>query len=262
MSIEHATEQVKAYWEQASCGTTITQQPKHSLAYFEEIEDFRYRVEPYIHSFAQFTRWHEKRILEVGVGAGTDFVQFVRAGAQATGVDLTEEAVENVRHRLHVYGLEAEEVRQCNAERLPFPDGAFDLVYSWGVIHHAENMEAVLAEIYRVARPGGTVKIMVYNLHSVHTAYMYLRHALLRGRLTKSPRWAIYNYQESFATKVYSRRDIERMLRPFPHQDLRFHYWNQLVRPGARLEGPRRLLHELAPHWTRWYLAFVFVKRP
>lgn len=254
------TPHVKRYWETASCGTNRTRETKHSQSYFEEIEDFRYRYEPFIHSFAQFTRWHNKDILEVGVGAGTDFLQFVRAGARATGVDLTEESIRNVRERLDVYGLAAQDLRVCNAEELPYDTATFDLVYSWGVVHHAGQSEKVLAEIHRVTRPRGTVKIMVYNVNSAHAWHMYLRHALLRGRPFRGRRWAIYNFQESYATKAYSQRDIRRLVGEYAHSGLRFYFWEQIVRRGGKLETPRRLLQRLTPPRARWYMAFEYQK--
>jgi len=69
-------------------------------------------------------------VLEVGVGAGTDFVNWVRADAQACGVDLTPAGVALTRERLALEGLQAD-VRVADAEALPFPDGMFDIVYSW-----------------------------------------------------------------------------------------------------------------------------------
>ncbi len=261
--MENSTNQrVKQYWNQGSCGTERTSKEKYSQEYFTEIEEFRYQYEPYIHTFAQFTRWHNKKMLEVGIGAGTDFLQFVRAGAQAHGVDLTEEAIANVEQRLSLYQLSAQEIKVTNAEKLNYPDNYFDLTYSWGVIHHTDNMEQALAEIYRVTKPGGRVKIMIYNAHSLHVLYMYIRHALLKGKIFKSPRWAIYHYQESYATKVYTKTDIKKMLRQFPHYNLRFYYWNQLIRDGAKFASIRKLLHKILPKWTRWYLAFEFEKSP
>jgi len=254
------TSTVKRFWERASCGTNRANSAKHSRDYFEEIEEHRYQVEPFISSFAQFTRWHGKKMLEVGVGAGTDFLQFVRAGACAHGVDLTNEAIENTGKRLDEYGLKAHDLRVCNAEQLPYPDNTFDLVYSWGVIHHAENTEQVFDEIYRVVKPGGRVKLMVYNLKSYHAWYMYLRHSVLRGKPWHGRRWAIYHFQESLATKAYSRREMTQMLARYPHARARFLYWNQTIREGARWERTRRLLDRLMPSSMRWYLAIEFRK--
>src|SRR5690606_6636040 len=123
---------VQSYWNKQSCGTHIAVSAKFSHSYFEEIEEHRYRLEEEIMSFAQFTRWHGRRILEVGVGAGTDFLQWVRANALAHGIDLTEEGIAHVQQRLEVYGLQCEDLRVGDAENIPHPDNYFDLVYSWG----------------------------------------------------------------------------------------------------------------------------------
>lgn len=252
---------VKDFWNEGSCGTEHTDEEKHTKAYFEEIEEFRYRHEPFVHSFAQFTRWRGAEGLEVGVGAGTDFIQWLRAGVRMNGVDLTEEAIENVSRRLAVYDLQAESLQVVNAEKLPFEDDRFDLVYSWGVIHHTDNMEKALSEIYRVTRPGGRIKIMIYNINSFHTWYLWLRFALLRGKLGKGRRWAACHFQESYATKVYSRREIIDMLSAYKHSGLCFYFWDQLIRSGARFESVRRFLQNISPRSMRWYMAFEFDKK-
>src|SRR5215510_8615687 len=97
--------EVKAFWNRRSCDVVFARSEKFSRAYFEEIENWRYSDQPFIHSFAQFTRYHGKQVLEVGFGAGTDFVQWLRAGAKVSGIDLTNEALENLTHRIKVYGL-------------------------------------------------------------------------------------------------------------------------------------------------------------
>src|SRR5258708_19970426 len=98
-------EQVREYWDEQSCDTQVAQAVKHSREYFEEIEQFRYYDQPFIHAFAQFTRYHGRKVIEVGFGAGTDFAQWLRAGARVSGVDLTAEALENARQRIAVSGL-------------------------------------------------------------------------------------------------------------------------------------------------------------
>src|SRR5688572_18407975 len=124
-------ERVREYWNSQPCGSTTASSPMHTRAYYDEVEEHRYRVEPEILSFAQFTRFHGQKVLEVGVGLGTDFLQWVRAGAEAHGLDLTEEAVSHAKRRLDLYGLQAESIQSGDAEHLPFESGYFDLVYSW-----------------------------------------------------------------------------------------------------------------------------------
>ena len=82
--------QVRNFWNEQSCDTQVAQADKFSRAYFDQIEAFRYFDQPFIHAFAQFSRYHGQRVLEVGFGAGTDFIQWVRSGARVSGIDLTD----------------------------------------------------------------------------------------------------------------------------------------------------------------------------
>src|SRR3990167_4674360 len=127
---ERLKAEMARYWNQASCGTEHIQEKKFSKEYFQQIEAHRYAAAPDIFSFAQFTRFSHAKILEVGIGAGTDFIQWVRAGAHAFGVDLTQEAIDNVQHRLDLYGLKTAEIQIADAENLPYDAHSFDLVYS------------------------------------------------------------------------------------------------------------------------------------
>ncbi|MDP1571855.1 MAG: class I SAM-dependent methyltransferase [Vicinamibacterales bacterium] len=202
---------VRTYWERESCGTHVAGSEKFTRAYFDEIERYRYAVEPEIFSFAQFTRHHGERLLEVGVGAGSDFLQWARAGCRVHGIDLTEEAIDHVRHRLAVYGFEAEDLRVADAEHLPYDDGTFDVVYSWGVIHHSPGTEQALREIVRVTRPGGTIKVMVYHRPSLNTWFRWLRFAALRGQPFRSLTWVMHHHLESPGTKAYTRAEFADM---------------------------------------------------
>jgi ubiquinone/menaquinone biosynthesis C-methylase UbiE len=208
--------EVAKYWNKRACGTGVTAANKFSRQYFDDIEDYRYRVEPEIFSFAQFTRYRGQRVLEVGVGAGTDFIQWVRAGALAYGIDLTEEGVEHVKHRLNVYGLSAEEVRVADAENIPYKDEFFDLVYSYGVIHHSPDTIRALEELIRCTKVGGSIKFMVYNKYSWNTFYQYLRYGLLKGRPLMSISEVMFKHQESVGTKVYSISEMKRILAKYP----------------------------------------------
>ncbi len=207
---------VKQYWNAASCGTEFINQKKFSLEYFEAIESFRYSIEPEIFSFAQFSRFHGKKILEVGVGAGTDFTQWVRSGCLAYGVDLTEEAIQNVTHRLQLYNLQAQDIRQADAENLPHQDNTFDLVYSWGVIHHSPDTERCLQEIVRVAKPGGTIKIMIYNRRSLFALYQYFIFGLFKGKPFQSLKTILFNNQESPGTKAYTKKEALVLIEKHP----------------------------------------------
>lgn len=215
-------EEVRTYWEAEPCGTATVitgQLEPRTREWYERVEEHRYRVEPYIHSVAQFTRHHGQKLLEVGVGAGTDHLQWARAGADCHGVDLTDAAIETTRARLAMYGFTSN-LQRVDAERLPFADGTFDVAYSWGVVHHSERPEAVVREIWRVLKPGGVFKGMVYGLWSPNTMRFWVKHALLRGRPWRSPRDVVWHHVESVGTQAYTMAGVRRLLAPFGRVDL------------------------------------------
>jgi ubiquinone/menaquinone biosynthesis C-methylase UbiE len=207
---------IAAYWNKASCGTEFITKEKFSQHYFSEIEQFRYTIEPEIFSFAQFTRFHGKKVLEVGVGAGTDFLQWIRAGAHAYGIDLTQEAIENTQRRLLQENLRAYDLQVADGEYIPYPSDSFDVVYSWGVIHHSPNMERCLQEIIRVTKPGGIIKVMIYNRYSLFALYRYILCALCKGKPFQSLSSVLYNHQESKGTKAYTRKEVRTLIAHYP----------------------------------------------
>lgn len=214
--------EVKAFWNRKSCDTQYALGEKFTLEYFEQIEQWRYNDQPFIHAFAQFTRYHGKRVIEVGFGAGTDFIQWLRAGAIASGIDLTEEALDNLTHRIKTYGLpELESLLVGDAEQLPFDSNSFDLGYSWGVLHHTPDTPAAIAELVRVVKPGGEIKIMLYNRHSLCAYRSWVKNALLKGRPWKSLRWVLANHIESLGTKGYTEREVREMLAPLGLTEVR-----------------------------------------
>ena len=215
-------DEVRAFWNRQSCDTAVATARKFSREYFEEIESYRYADQPFIHSFAQFSRYHDKKVLEVGFGAGTDFIQWLRAGARVSGVDLTQEALDNLTHRMQVYGLaNPENIQVADAEHLPYDSDTFDLGYSFGVLHHTPDTIAALKELVRVVRPGGDLKVMLYNRRSICALNTWVKHSLLKFRPWKSVHWAVWNHVESVGTKAYTRAELRHMLLALPLDGIR-----------------------------------------
>jgi len=197
---------VQNHWAQETCGTRGID-GEDRAGFFRTLEEERYQVEPYILDFAKFERGAGKDVLEVGVGAGTDHVQWARAGARLSGIDLTQEGVDLASERLAMEGLTSN-LRAADAESLPFEDASFDIVYSYGVLHHSPDTVRCLSEVHRVLRPGGTALIMVYNLQSWAAFNMWALYCAARGRPWKSPRQAIFHHMESPGTKAYTRAEV------------------------------------------------------
>lgn len=156
-------DEVASYWNRRPCNIRHSTKEVGTRDYFDEVEERKYFVEPHIPAFAQFDRWKGKKVLEVGCGLGTDAVNFARAGAEYHAIDLSDASLELARKRFEVFGLKGE-LRPYNAEQLSqaFAPESFDLVYSFGVIHHTPHPDAVLREIRKVIKPDGELRMMLY----------------------------------------------------------------------------------------------------
>lgn len=167
---EHSPEEYKAQtrsnWTKAPCGSDTSAAPFGSAEFFTEVERFRYATHPWILEEIDKLDVRGKSVLEVGFGMGTDHVALHRRGARAFGIDLTPRCARTTRARLEQERLEPRLVNG-DAERLPFRDGSFDVVYSLGVIHHSPDTARIVDEIHRVLKPGGRCWLAVYHKHSL-----------------------------------------------------------------------------------------------
>ncbi len=234
---------VHDHWNAIPCGTRDF--PKGDRRrFFQDLEVERYTLEPHIPRFARFERGRGKRLLEVGVGAGTDFVNWVRAGAVATGIDLTPQGIALTRERLELEGLEAE-LHVADAEALPFADASFDIVYSYGVLHHSPDTVRAIREVHRVLKPGGTALVMIYHVHSWVGLMLWGVHCLGKGRPWRSPRWAMYHHLESPGTKAYTLDEARDLFAAFSSVQVRAQLGHGdllLMRPSEKYRMPH---HEL-----------------
>jgi len=162
-------ERVRDFWDRRPCNIRHSPRPVGSRGYFDEVEARKYFVEPHIPRFAEFEEWRGKRVLEIGCGIGTDTMNFARHGASVVAVDLSEKSLEIARQRAEVLGLrDSTRFHQGSAEELGsfVPVEPFDLIYSFGVIHHTPRPDRVMAELNHFARPGTKLKVMVYHRYA------------------------------------------------------------------------------------------------
>lgn len=170
-------EQVGAFWDARPCNLRHSPQPVGTREYFQEVEARKYRVEPHIPGFADFSRWQGKRVLEIGCGLGTDTINFARAGARVTAVDLSGASLELARLRAEIFDLDIT-FYQGNAEELPdfVPVEPYDLVYSFGVIHHTPRPRRAIEALRRYLDHNSLLKLMVYHRHSWKVLWILLKY--------------------------------------------------------------------------------------
>ena len=208
--------EVQNYWNSRPCNVRHSTKAPGTQEYFNEVEARKYMVEPHIPGFAEFAKWRGKKVLEIGCGIGTDTINFARAGADVTAVDLSGKSLELAMQRAEVFGLAAR-IRfvQADSEHLSeyLPAEPFDLIYSFGVIHHTPHPERVLAQLPRYCKPETTVKIMVYNRWSWKVLWILLRYG--KGQFWKLDELIADNSEAQNGcpvTYVYSRSQGRRLL--------------------------------------------------
>lgn len=267
--LDAAKQRAREQWTANPCGAHVARDHEFgSREYFDAIDYYRYQVySPWIKDLVDFNGFTGKRLLEIGCGTGTDLVQFARGGAMVTGVDLTPRSIEIARQRFKVFDLSGD-FAIGDAESLTFPDETFDVVYSFGVLHHTPGTETAVDEVYRVLRPGGRVIVMLYNRSSLwYWARLVLMRGLLRGELfTNTTGELLSKYVEYTETggrplvKAYSRGEARRLFKRFGEIRVQV---EQLNRSDLKLLGrivPERCVRWLARRFG-WNLIVTAVKR-
>lgn len=281
-------ERVRQFWQENPCGTKFADAPPGSKRFYELVEEHRYQKEWHIPAAAGFSQTKNLRVLEIGCGLGTDGAQFAKAGADYTGVDLTEAAIELAQKRFELYQLPGV-FRTADAENLDFPDNTFDMVYSHGVLHHTPDTARAIKQVHRVLKPGGRAVVMLYHRDSYNyrVNISMLRRAgvhLLRwnGGI-KLVHWLTGEAEESLVeharrlrqersylsseeflsrntdgagnplARVYSKKEARELFRDFSKVEQRTYFLNKRWLPVFGPLLPRSLESLLAARWG-WHL--------
>lgn len=206
MSQQELLSKIASYWDERIHDLAITTEPVGSPGFFRQLDEYRYDKLNYLPRLVDFPAYKGKQLLEVGCGAGIDLVRFGKAGAILTGIDLSRTALDLAGKNLEQNGLSAD-LCLMNGEEMQFPDNHFDVVYAHGVLQYTADAGKMMAEIYRVLKPGGEAIVMVYNKHSWLN---FMR------KITKVP----LEHEDAPVLRKFTISELRQLLKPFQRYEI------------------------------------------
>lgn len=228
---------------------------------------FGHPLFPKEEAYSRLVDWKQirgQRVLEIGCGMGLHASLFAKAGARITTVDLTFRASQLAHHRFTQENISASVV-QADGEKLPFPEQTFDRVWSWGVIHHSANTEAIVQEILRILKPGGFFQAMVYHRRSIRYWIIGgIQHGLIQRKLSQMNLAEVnQTFTDGAIARHYTKREIPNLLKGFV--DIRCRIFQEAGSDALPKISP--LLHRVNSrvatkfdHWMNrhfgWFLFF------
>ncbi|MCL5038019.1 MAG: class I SAM-dependent methyltransferase [Chloroflexi bacterium] len=225
---EWKIETQKQWGNDPCCAVYAEGEEPGTVPFYDRVRKFRYTdYAPWMHEAIGFDRYNGKKLLEIGCGMGIDLMEFAKGGAAVTGIDLTREPLEIAGKGFESHSLKGE-FHRMDSEKLEFPDGSFDVVYSFGVLHHTPNTQKAIDEVHRVLKPGGEAIVMLYYKNSIHYwwAQMFI-HGVLRLKLFRmSPDELLSsNVEVSHSgakplVKVYNKKQARELFKNFSSTSL------------------------------------------
>ena len=208
---------VKTYWNSRPCNLKHSTKTIGTKEYFNEVEKRKFFVEPHLVQFADFPSVKGQTIMEIGCGLGTTMVNFAKAGAKKiTAIDLSDASIYLAKQNAEVNGVnEIVDFYNVDAEELSqhIPKEYYDLIFSFGVIHHSPHPEKILKEVHKFLSPNGKLKIMLYHRYSWKVFWIVMKYGKCQfWKLSK----LVAKHSEAQTgcpiTYIYSKKEATRLL--------------------------------------------------
>ena len=211
---------IQEYWTKNVPGLGLLVE-KYSIDQKElyvEVDRYRYQYDSYIVPLIDSFAEKGKLILEVGCGMGTDSRYISKKGARIVSLDLSFDNVALTMKGMRLFNLDGNGV--CSdGENLPFKDSCFDVVYSFGVLHHTPDTQRAIDEIYRVLKPGGKCVIMLYHKGYAYYILLFLYgYKKLLGLYTQEELMSRYDHTP--LSKQYSTEEAVQLFKRFKNPNI------------------------------------------
>jgi len=202
---------IQQYWTENVPGLDLSSKKfsPEAKEFYLDADRTRFKYEPYVTPLLDSFAVSGSRILEIGCGLGSDSRYMLKRGAKVISLDLSWRNVYFSLKGIRLFNLDGQGVC-ADAENLPFCDNSFDVVYSFGVLHHTPGTARAIEEIRRVLRPGGLAAIMLY-----HKGYAYYLLLLCYGWKNWDQERLMSKYDHTPLSKLYSKKEIRGLFAGF-----------------------------------------------
>lgn len=202
---------VYEYWNAHTLGLQYARNRRIETGTREFFDDIRPWMSPYKFPWMmrrierEAKRLKSRHLLEIGCGMGFVSVQFMKRGVRVTATDLTESAIDLASRHFELERVRPVTVRTADALNLPFPDAAFDAVWSNGVLHTTGDTQRAVDEVHRVLKPGGRAIISHFYRRP---SWMHLLKMIPGVNIE-------FEEQDPPVNDFYTEREVDRFFRRF-----------------------------------------------
>ena len=223
-TVKESNKAARGTWEKRAVGGHRSQSDKFSQDYFSEITKYRYCYEtPFIPKVFNFHNLNGKKVLEVGVGHGIDAVSMIDHGATYSGIDITDNHLELAKSNIDMnIGKKItkgtfKELIKGEITEIDFSE-KYDVIYSFGVLHHIDHEQRVLEKINNLLQDDGQLRFSVYASGSFFSIYMLITWIFINRMKNTLHEWVSHKAEDSdidnpVTIKIRSKNQIIKSLK-------------------------------------------------
>ena len=202
---------------------------KRSLINNEKIKKINseyLKSNPYLNSYFKSLRNFKPKnnAIDIGCGWGSSTVILSKFFKIVYSIDISKKSIQAAKNNIYLNGLEKKvNLKKFDAEKLNF-NNYFDLVYSWGVIHHSYNTKKILENIYKGLKKNGKCLIMIYNKNSIRYYVKGLYYLIFKLKIFSG-----YNldsvqklFTDGFYQKHYTKAELRKILKNIGFKNIHF----------------------------------------